>query len=335
MSLLRRNHRNRKSPQIRSMLRETHLHPSNLILPLFVVEDAGEKQPILSMPGHFRFGRKQLLLELEQLQNLGLCGVALFPVVQEKKKDFQGSEGYLSHNFYADIIHAIKSRFPQILVMSDVALDPYTTHGHDGLLDESTLTILNDETVEVLCQMAHLHAEAGADIIGPSDMMDGRVLAIRNHLDTKGYTEVNIFSYTAKYASNFYTPFRDALQTKLSFGDKKTYQMDYSNVREALQECISDYNEGADLLLIKPAMCYLDVVYRATQCINIPVGVYHTSGEFSMIKAAGERGWLQEKHTIVEIHQSFCRAGAKVILTYFCKEILTMIQSGEYESILK
>lgn len=319
-----RPRRNRKTENIRRIVRENRLSTDHLIAPLFVVEGEGVKDPIPSMPGQFRMSIDNLLLEIEQLQELGIGCVSLFPAIEDSLKDDVATESYNPDGLFPRAIAAVKEKFPQMLVMSDVAMDPYSSDGHDGLLDPSG-EILNDATLEVLARMAVTQAAAGSDIIGPSDMMDMRVEYIRNALDSNGFENVSILSYTAKYASAFYGPFRDALDSAPKNGDKKTYQMDPSNVREALRELELDEMEGADMVMVKPGLPYLDVVRALKQKTHLPVAVYNVSGEYAMVKAAAEKGWLDEKAAAMEMLTSFVRAGADVILTYFAKDAATWL----------
>lgn len=318
MHPLSRPRRNRKSSVIRDMTNETCLNTSNLIYPIFVTDGKNKKEEISSMPGQYRLTPDLILKEVEACMNLNIKAFCLFPRVDDKLKDKSGSFSLKKSNFYLKTISQIKKNFPEAVVMTDVALDPYSSDGHDGIVADGK--ILNDQTVDVLAQMAVVQAEAGADIIGPSDMMDGRVLAIRKALDEKGFTDVSVMSYTAKYASAFYGPFRDALDSAPKFGDKKTYQMNPANRREALREAMLDESEGADFLMVKPALGYLDVIREIRQNTTLPVAAYNVSGEYAMVKAAGMKGWIDEKCVRDEILLSIRRAGADVILTYFAKE---------------
>ncbi len=318
MHPLSRPRRNRKSAVIRDMTNETCLNTSNLIYPIFVTDGKNKKEEISSMPGQYRLTPDLILKEVEACMNLNIKAFCLFPRVDDKLKDKSGSFSLKKSNFYLKTISQIKKNFPEAVVMTDVALDPYSSDGHDGIVADGK--ILNDQTVDVLAQMAVVQAEAGADIIGPSDMMDGRVLAIRKALDEKGFTDVSVMSYTAKYASAFYGPFRDALDSAPKFGDKKTYQMNPANRREALREAMLDEAEGADFLMVKPALSYLDVIREIRQNTTLPVAAYNVSGEYAMVKAAGRKGWIDEKRVRDEILLSIRRAGADVILTYFAKE---------------
>ena len=313
-----RPRRNRKNQAIRSMVQETHLTTDHLIFPFFVVDGKNVKDPIPSLPGLYRWSADTLLKEVEECVNLGLHHFVLFPAVDEKHKDATGSYSFAEDNFYLDIIRKLKGAFPEIVLMSDVALDPYSSDGHDGIVKNGV--ILNDETLPVLSKMSVAQAQAGIDIIGPSDMMDGRVGAIRTALDRAGYTKTSIMSYTAKYASAFYGPFRDALDSAPKAGDKKTYQMNPANKKEAIREALLDMEEGADYLMVKPALSYLDIIHELKEVADVPVTAYNVSGEYAMIKAAAEKGWLDGEAIMVEALLSMRRAGADGILTYFGKE---------------
>ena len=299
-------------------MRETRLSVEQLIYPLFVVDGAKARLPIASLPGQYRLGKDDLLREIESCMELGISTFDLFPVIAEDKKDRLASHAHAEDNFYLHYIRAVKDAFPEAVVMSDVAMDPYSTDGHDGLVENGE--IRNDETLPILVRMAMAQAQAGVDVIGPSDMMDGRVEAIRRTLDAGGFDGVSIMSYTAKYASACYGPFRDALGSAPKLGDKKTYQMDPANVREALREAALDESEGADILMVKPAAYYLDVIHRLKEAGNLPVAAYNVSGEYAMIKAAGENGWVDPEAAMLELLISIKRAGADMILTYFAKE---------------
>ncbi|MGL4630028.1 MAG: porphobilinogen synthase [Leadbetterella sp.] len=318
MDILRRPRRNRVSGAIREMVQENHLRVSDFIFPMFVQEGKGQVVPIASMPGISRFTLDTLLEELKEVSDLGIRSICLFPNYSEEKKDSLGTESTKKGTLYLEVLSEVKARFPDLAIMTDVALDPYSSDGHDGIVQDGK--ILNDETVELLCKMAVAQADAGADIIGPSDMMDGRVGAIRKALDGKGFTEVSIMSYTAKYASGFYGPFRDALNSAPKFGDKKTYQMNPANIREAIIEAELDYAEGADILMVKPALSYLDVISALKQNFNVPISAYNVSGEYAMVKAAAEKGWIDGEKVMLETLLSMKRAGADIILSYFAKE---------------
>ena len=318
--LTKRPRRNRKSTAIRSLVQETHLHPSHLIAPLFVLEGENQKQTIPSMPGVYRQSVDLLVKEVKELYTLGIRAIDLFPVIPAEKKDSWGTEATHQGNLLQQAIVALKREIPEMCIMVDVALDPYTDHGHDGLVNEKG-EIINDETLEILGKMALHAAEAGADVIAPSDMMDGRVAYIRKCLDKAGFTDVSILSYAVKYASAFYGPFRDALHSGLKFGDKKTYQMNPANCREALLESELDELEGADMLLIKPALPYLDVIAKVREQTYLPVGAYQVSGEYAMVMAAAQNGWLDAERTMMECLLSIKRAGADFIFTYSARSI--------------
>jgi porphobilinogen synthase len=307
------------------MVRENHLTIDDLIYPMFVMEGEGQKFEIASMPGCYRYSLDLLLTEIAECWNLGIGAIALFPVISETKKDDTGTESYNPEGLVQQTVKAIKQNIPEIIVITDVALDPFTSHGHDGLVDESG-KILNDPTVEVLVKMAVSQAAAGADMVAPSDMMDGRIGAIRKALDAAGYIDTAILAYSAKYASAYYGPFRDALDSAPKFGDKKTYQMDAANAREALKEVALDIAEGADIVMVKPALAYLDIICQVREATNLPVAAYNVSGEYAMVKAAAQLGWIDEKRIILETLTSIKRAGADLILTYFAKEVALMLK---------
>jgi porphobilinogen synthase len=302
------------------MVQETRLTAANLIFPLFIIEGNNQKTEVSSMPGIYRYSIDNLLREVESCMKLGLKAFDLFPNINEELKDKYATESYREGNLYLRAIGEVKKNFPEACVVTDVAMDPYSSDGHDGIVEHGE--ILNDETLEVLGKMALAHARAGADIIAPSDMMDGRVGYIRNVLDENGFKQVSIMSYTAKYASAFYGPFRDALGSAPKFGDKKTYQMNPANQREALIEADLDEAEGADFLMIKPALPYLDVIKLLKDNTELPIAAYNVSGEYAMIKAAIQKGWLNEQRAITEVLTSIRRAGATAILTYHAKEVL-------------
>lgn len=323
MNLSNRPRRNRKSAAVRNLMRETSLTASHLIYPMFVQEGM-QNTPIESLPGCTRWCVADIAAECERLYAMGIQCVDLFAVVPESKKDTAGTEAWNPEGVVPRAIAAIKAAVPQMCVMTDVALDPFNTYGQDGIVreyDNGDYEILNDETVETLCRQALCHARAGADIISPSDMMDGRVAAIRAALDSEGFTKVSILSYTAKYASAFYGPFRGALGSAPKFGDKKTYQMDPANKREALREAALDAAEGADMLMVKPATMYLDVIAELKQATHLPIAAYHVSGEYLMIKAAAASGWLDERSCMLESLLSIRRAGADMILTYAAPQV--------------
>lgn len=317
-----RPRRNRRTPAIRSMVRETTLSPADFILPLFLHEDV-EDTPIASMPGVTRWSLESLVREAGEAHALGIPAVVLFPKIEEALKTPDGKECHNDDGLVPRAIRALKAAHPSLCVITDVALDPYNSDGHDGIVkrsDNGDLTVLNDETVEILCEQALCHARAGADIVAPSDMMDGRVTAIRDVLDSEGFTDVSILSYTAKYASAFYGPFRGALDSAPKEGDKKTYQMDPANVREAVRETLLDEAEGADMLMVKPAGIYLDVIARVRETTTLPVAAYQVSGEYLMLKSASAAGWLDERAIVLESLTAIKRAGASMILTYFAKQ---------------
>ncbi|MBE6418617.1 MAG: porphobilinogen synthase [Akkermansiaceae bacterium] len=323
MNLTNRPRRNRKSAAVRGLMRETSLAASHLIYPMFV-QEGEENTPIESLPGCTRWCVADIAAECSRLFALGIHCVDLFAVVPEEKKDAAGTEAWNPTGVVPRAIAAIKAAVPQMCVMTDVALDPFNTYGQDGIVkeyDNGDYEILNDETVTALCRQALCHARAGADIISPSDMMDGRVAAIRAALDAEGFTKVSILSYTAKYASAFYGPFRGALGSAPKFGDKKTYQMDPANRREAVREALADVEEGADMLMVKPATMYLDVIAELRKSTNLPIAAYHVSGEYLMIKAAAASGWLDERSCMLESLLSIRRAGADMILTYAAPQV--------------
>lgn len=326
IDLIKRPRRNRKSIALRALVQETRLHPSNFVAPLFVIEGNNKIEPILSMPGISRLSIDLLLKEIEHLYQLGIRAVDLFPVIPVELKDANGKEAVRFGNLFHRAVSAIKSELPDMCVMVDIALDPFTDHGHDGLIDHNG-KILNDQTLEVLGQMAVLAAEAGADVVAPSDMMDGRVGYIRRSLDLAGFTDVSILAYAAKYASSFYGPFREALNSAPKFGDKKTYQMNPANSREALLEAYLDEEEGADMLLIKPALAYLDIIAKVRQQTNLPLGAYHVSGEYSMVMAAAQNGWLNADKVFEESLLSIKRAGADFILTYAARRMAELLRT--------
>lgn len=319
-----RPRRLRRTESLRRMVRETTLSVNDLIYPMFVTEGEGQKVEIASMPDCYRYSLDLLLKEVQQVYDLGINAIALFPVIHEEKKDNLGTESYNPNGLVQITVKAIKQAVPDIIIMTDVALDPFTSHGHDGLIDEEG-NILNDPTVEVLVKMAVSQAASGASFVAPSDMMDGRVGAIRQALDAAGYIDVGILAYSAKYASAYYGPFRDALDSAPKFGDKKTYQMDPANTREALKEIELDIAEGADMVMVKPALAYLDIIHQVRNATHLPVAAYNVSGEYAMIKAAARMGWIDEKKIILETLTSMKRAGADLILTYFAKEVALML----------
>lgn len=317
-----RPRRNRKSSTIRKMVEETHLGTQHLIFPLFLQANGIDKHAIPSLPGLFRMNTEDILREIEECVGLGIESFDLFPAIPEKYKDKTATYAVRQDNFYLEAIRRIKENFPEITLMSDVALDPYSSDGHDGVVEAGKID--NDKTLPILAEMALVQAQAGIDIIGPSDMMDGRVGVIRDKLDAHGFIETSIMSYTAKYASAYYGPFRDALESAPKAGDKKTYQMNPSNKSEALIEAALDEQEGADFLMVKPALCYLDIIHLLKENSNLPIAAYNVSGEYAMLKAAGERGWIDYESAMAEMLLSIKRAGADVILTYFAKEFAAL-----------
>jgi porphobilinogen synthase len=313
-----RPRRNRKSAAIRNMVEETQLGVQHLIYPIFLKDGKNIKEEIASLPNNYRWSLDQLIPEIESCMNLGIYTYDLFPAVDESLKDTIASYSYADDNFYLNAIRKLKETFPEIAIMSDVAMDPYSSDGHDGLVVDGR--IVNDETLPILARMSVAQAQAGVDIIGPSDMMDGRVGYIREALDLAGYTDTSIMSYTAKYASAFYGPFRDALNSAPKAGDKKSYQMNPANQREALLEAQLDFEEGADMLMVKPALCYLDIIHLLKQQFPIPITAYNVSGECAMVHAAAQNGWLNYDLAVYEMLLSIRRAGADGILTYFAKD---------------
>lgn len=319
-----RPRRNRKSAAIRDMVQETQLGVEHLIFPVFLKDGSDIKEPIGSLPNIYRFSVDVLLKEIESCLELGIRVFDIFPAVAESLKDKTGTYSFNMDSFYLKAIQKIKERFPEATLMSDVALDPYSSDGHDGLVKDGK--ILNDETLPILAKMSVAQAQAGIDIIGPSDMMDGRVGVIREALDNAGYTETSIMSYTAKYASSFYGPFRDALKSAPKSGDKKTYQMNPANKSEALIEAQLDIEEGADMIMVKPAICYLDVIHLLKENFATPVTAYNVSGEYAMVHAAAHKGWLNYDSAMCEMLLSIRRAGADGILTYFAKDFAKLMQ---------
>jgi porphobilinogen synthase len=319
--MLKRPRRNRNNSVIRAMTEETRLTADGFVYPLFLTMQSASS-PIPSMPGINRLSKDDLWKEIEHCISLGIKAFVLFPAINESLKDSRGSYGLDHQNFYVKCLNEMRSRFPEAFIISDVALDPYSSDGHDGLVENGV--IINDATVNTLADMALLHAQAGVDMVGPSDMMDGRVKAIRNKLDLAGYSHTGIISYTAKYASAYYGPFRDALESAPRFGDKKTYQMNPANRREALREAFLDEEEGADILMVKPALCYLDVIHDLRQHTTLPIAAYNVSGEYAMLKAAAANGWIDHNRAMTEMLLSIKRAGADIILTYFAKEFCSI-----------
>jgi len=321
---LQRNRRLRQNTSIRNLVREFQIHTDDFIVPLFVVEGLQKKEEIPSMPGYYRYSLDFLEKEVEELWQLGLQAVLLFVKVPDAKKDNKGTEALNTEGLMQRAIQTVKKACPEILVMTDVALDPYSSFGHDGIVEQGQ--IVNDATLEVLTAMALSHAQVGADFVAPSDMMDGRILSIRKGLEAAAFTDVGIMSYSAKYASSFYGPFRDALDSAPGFGDKKTYQMDFANRSEALIESQRDADEGADILMVKPGIAYLDILYELKQKLNTPLAVYQVSGEYAMLKAAAEKGWLDYESVMLEQLVAFKRAGASLIASYHAKEVALLQQ---------
>jgi len=305
------------------MVAENHLSADDFIAPLFVMEGDGKKEEIASMPDYYRFTPDLLIEEVEEIQSLGIQSVLLFAKVPDEKKDNEGTEALNPDGLMQQTVRAIKKNFPNLVVMTDVALDPYSSYGHDGIVKEGQ--IINDESAELLAKMAVSHAEAGADFVAPSDMMDGRILLMREALEEAGFPNTGIMAYSAKYASSYYGPFRDALDSAPGFGDKKTYQMDPANVTEAVKEAIIDQQEGADIVMVKPGLPYLDVLRAVKEAVQIPVSVYNVSGEYAMIKAAAANGWLNEEEAMMEALIGFKRAGADLIATYFAKDAARLL----------
>ncbi|MEB3886208.1 porphobilinogen synthase [Lyngbya sp. CCY1209] len=325
LNLVHRPRRLRRNDALRRMAQETQLTANDLIYPLFVMEGENQKVEVPSMPGSYRYTLDLLLKEVAEAYELGIPAIALFPLVAEEKKDNAGTESYNPDGLVQRTVRAIKEAVPDVVVITDVALDPFSSKGHDGIVSDEG-EILNDETVEILVKQSISHAEAGADIVAPSDMMDGRIGAIRDGLDDAGHTNVSILAYSAKYASAYYGPFRDALESAPKFGDKKTYQMDPANSREALREVELDLDEGADMVMVKPALAYLDIIAKVREISDVPVAAYNVSGEYAMIRAAGRMGWIDEKKVMLETLTSMKRAGADLILTYFAKEVALILR---------
>lgn len=320
---LRRNRRLRTNESIRRLVRETLITPNDFLVPLFVVEGKGIKEEINSMPNYFRYSLDLLEEEVKLLWSLGLRSVLLFVKVPDALKDNKGTEALNPDGLMQRAIKVIKNCCPEMLVMTDVALDPYSSYGHDGIVENGQ--IINDATAEVLAEMSLSHAIAGADFVAPSDMMDGRIYFIRETLEQEGFINTGIMSYSAKYASAFYGPFRDALDSAPGFGDKKTYQMDFANRDEAIKETLMDIEEGADIVMVKPGLPYLDIVRDIKNSVDVPVAVYQVSGEYAMIKAAAEKGWLDHDAVVLEQLTSIKRAGADIIASYFAKDIIKLL----------
>lgn len=321
--MLIRNRRLRTNEAIRSLVRETSLSANDFIVPLFVVEGKNVKEEIASMPNYFRYSLDLLEKEVKELWKMGLRSVLVFVKVPDNLKDNEGTEALNRDGLMQRAVKTIKNAVPEMLVMTDVALDPYSSYGHDGIVDKGE--ILNDATTKVLAKMALSHVKAGADFVAPSDMMDGRILAIRETLEENNFHNSGIMSYSAKYASAFYGPFRDALDSAPGFGDKKTYQMDPANREEAIKETLMDIEEGADIVMVKPGLCYLDIVRDIRNAVDVPVAVYQVSGEYAMIKAASEKGWLDHDAVMLEQLLAIKRAGAHIIASYFAKDTVKLL----------
>ena len=320
---LKRNRRLRSKKSLRNLVRETTIHPHDFIVPLFLVEGKNIKDEIPSMPNYYRFSLDNISKEVKQLWDLGVQAVLLFSKVPESLKDNYGTEALNNAGLMQRGIKEIKDCVPEITIMTDVALDPYSNFGHDGIVENNE--IINDKTNEILSRMALSHAEAGADVVAPSDMMDGRVLSIRNTLEKNGFHHTGIMSYAVKYASNFYGPFRDALDSKPGFGDKQTYQMAFSNRFDSVSEAKADIDEGADIIMVKPGISYLDILRDLKNNINSPIAIYQVSGEYSMLKAAAQRGWLDHDKVMLEQLISMKRAGATMIASYFAKDAIKLL----------
>ena len=323
MILQRRNRILRSNPSIRSLIAETHLTPNDFIVPLFIDEGDNIQTEIASMPNYYRRSLDLTVKEIKELWSMGIKSVLLFIKCKDELKDNTGKEAWNKNGLMQRSIQAIKDAVPGMYVMTDVALDPFSSYGHDGIVKDGE--IINDETVDALVKMSVSHAEAGVDMVAPSDMMDGRIGAIREGLEQNGFIKVGIMSYSAKYASCFYGPFRDALDSAPGFGDKKTYQMDYANRLEAIKEVMMDVEEGADIVMVKPALSYLDIIREVKNSVEVPVSCYNISGEYAMIKAAAKIGWIDEKKAIIETLTSMKRAGADLIATYFAKDAVKLI----------
>jgi len=315
----------RKNQAVRNLVRETSLSVTDFIVPIFVTEGKNVKEEIVSMPNYFRFSLDNLEEEIKELWALGLQCVLLFVKVPDNLKDNYGTEAINPNGLMQKAIKVVKNTVPEMVVMTDVALDPFSSFGHDGIVENGE--IINDKTVEIVAEMSRLHAEAGADFVAPSDMMDGRIKAIRMILENNNFTNVGIMSYSAKYASAFYNPFRDALDSAPGFGDKKTYQMDYANRLEAVRETLIDIEEGADIVMVKPGLPYLDILREVKNAVRIPVSVYQVSGEYAMIKAVAQRGWLDHDAVMIEQLHAFKRAGADLIASYFAKEYAQLMRN--------
>ena len=327
MQLQRRNRILRQTPAIRAMVAETSLRPEDFIAPLFIMEGKNEQTEIASMPNYFRRSVDLTVKDVKELWSLGIKSILLFVKSKDELKDNKGTEALNPDGLMQRSIRAIKDAVPEMLIMTDVALDPFSSFGHDGIVENGE--IVNDATVEVLAKMSVSHAQAGADFVAPSDMMDGRIAAIREALEQSGFTRTGIMAYSAKYASCFYGPFRDALDSAPGFGDKKTYQMDYANRLEAIKETLMDVEEGADIVMVKPALSYLDIIREVKNQVDVPVSCYNISGEYAMIKAAAKMGWIDEDKAIMETLTSMKRAGADLIATYFAKDAVKIMRKFE------
>ncbi|HEX4838889.1 MAG TPA: porphobilinogen synthase [Rhabdochlamydiaceae bacterium] len=323
--LLARPRRNRKTSAIRNLVEENVLRPADLVMPFFVIEDEQKQEEIKSLPGVMRLSLDLILKEAEKLHRQGIPSIALFPVIDPKLKDEQGTAALHENGLIVRVLQTLKREIPSLCLITDIALDPFTSHGHDGVVDHRGY-VMNDPTVEILCKMACLFGAAGADIVAPSDMMDGRIGAIRRQLDLSGLQEVGILSYTAKYASSLYGPFREAVGSTLKFGDKKTYQMNPANSREAVRQAILDAEQGADILLVKPALYYLDVITKIKEKVHLPLCAYHVSGEYAMVMAAHANGWLDGPKVFHEALLSIKRAGADFIFSYAVPKVLSLLE---------
>ena len=322
-NLVKRPRRLRTSSAIRALVAENSLSVNDLMTPLFILEGEGQQKEIPSMPGYYKKSLDLTVEDVKELYAMGLKSVLLFVQVDDSLKDNSGTEAINPKGLMQQAVRAIKDAVPEMLVMTDVALDPYSSYGHDGIVEDGK--IVNDPTVDVLAEMALSHARTGADFVAPSDMMDGRIKSIRKRLDEEGFEDTGIMSYSAKYASSFYGPFRDALDSAPGFGDKKTYQMNPANAIEGVKEALLDIEEGADMVMVKPGLPYLDMVHRVKQVSEVPVSVYHVSGEYAMIKAAAAKGWIDEDTAIMESLLSFKRAGADLIATYFSRDAVRLL----------
>ncbi len=325
---LRRNRRLRTNESMRSLVRETIISPNDFIVPLFVVEGKGVKEEIASMPNYYRLSLDSLQKEVKELWKLGLKSVLLFVKVDDKLKDNTGKEALNADGLMQRAIKTVKNAVPEMIVMTDVALDPFSIYGHDGIISNGK--VLNDDTNAVLAEMSLTHAKAGADVVAPSDMMDGRIFEIRTLLEDEGFCDTAIMAYSAKFASAFYGPFRDALDSapvdaKNIPKDKKTYQMDFANREEAIRETLMDIDEGADIVMVKPGLCYLDIVRDIKEAVHVPIAVYQVSGEYAMLKAAAEKGWLDHDAVMLEQVTAIKRAGASMIASYFAKDVVKLI----------